>query len=397
MKFNRNVIIIGGGPAGMMAAIACKQFYPKSTVVLIERNDCLGKKLRLTGGGRCNLTANVNQHEIIKNTPHHGKFLFSALNQFSTQDIQQFFITRGCLLKEEDHQRIFPVSDQAQDVIDVLKRELEKLQVEIQLNCLVEAIDYSSKSLLSSCGKWTYDHLIFATGGKSYAVTGSDGTAFELIKASNHTITPLFPAEVPLVSHDAIIQSKSLQGLSFKDCMIQAYVNEKKTSQVCHDLIITHFGISGPAALQTSSFLTQALKEHQTIKLVIDFCPDITYEQLKDEMQNLTFEQCMLNHRIPRRLIQVIQNTPELNQNPILSIKQFPLNIHGCRGFSSAFVTSGGVQIAEISPKTMKSKLLSSLSFCGEALDINSLTGGYNMSVAFTTGFCAGKHACSNE
>lgn len=389
----KQVIIIGGGPAGMMAAISCKQHHPDVTVILLERNNQLGAKLLLTGGGRCNITANLSSNEIIKHTPHQGKFLYSALNQFNAQDLQRFFITRGCLLKEEDHHRIFPVSDKAQDIMKVLEKELKSLNVQLELNCIVESVDYQSHTLYSSCGEWHYDHLIFATGGKSYAKTGSDGEAFSLLEAADHTITPLFPAEVPLVSNDAIIQSKILQGLSFKDCLIEAFVNNRKVSSVRHDMIFTHFGLSGPGVLQTSSYLVDQYSLNHNIHLVIDFLPDISYDQLKQELQQLTFNQCMQNHQIPKRLIRVISETDSLNQDPLMSIKKFTITIAGSRGFSSAFVTCGGVKTTEISPQTMISKLVPNLSVCGEALDVNSLTGGFNMTVAFSTGYCAGKHA----
>jgi predicted Rossmann fold flavoprotein len=393
VKPSSQVIIIGGGPAGMMAAISCKHHHPDVAVILLERNSQLGTKLLLTGGGRCNITANLSSREIIKHTPHQGKFLFSSLNQFNAQDLQQFFIERGCLLKEEDHQRIFPISDKAQDIMKVLEEELRFLNVQIELDCFVESVDYQTNTLNSTCGTWKYDHLIFATGGKSYAHTGSDGEAFKLIAASGHTITPLLPAEVPLVSNDAIIQSKLLQGLSFKDCVIDAYVNDRRVSLVKHDMIITHFGLSGPGALQTSSYLVNEYSVDNNIQLLIDFLPDISYQQLKQELELQTFSQCMQSHQIPKRLIKVINETSSLSADPLMSIKKFPITIHGSRGFASAFVTCGGVKICEISPKTMTSKLVPNLSVCGEALDVNSLTGGFNMTVAFSTGYCAGKYA----
>ncbi len=383
----KQILIIGGGPAGCMAAIACKTQHPQHQVILLEGNSRLGEKLRLTGGGRCNLTANVSAEEIIKHTPRNGRFLFSSLNNMDPHTIMRFFTDRKLLLKEEDHQRIFPITDKAEDVVNVLENELKKYGVQIQLSTLVTSIDVKHKQIKTNKGNFPFDHLIFATGGATYPQTGSNGQSFELLKQCGHTITPLKPSEVPLVSNASIIQSKDLQGLSFKDITITAFVNEKKIIQVTHDLLFTHFGLSGPAALQTSSYLNDAFIDGNKVHVSIDFLPKVKREILEAQVKLKPIEEILLFHGIPKRLIQVLKTGESLD---VMSIKQFKLELHGTRGFTTAFVTCGGVSLKEIDPKTMRSKLVPWLSICGEALDVNSLTGGYNMTVAFSTGYTAG-------
>lgn len=385
----KNVVVVGGGPSGCMAAISCKLNNPEWNVTLVEGNDRLGVKLRLTGGGRCNLSANVSSNEIIQNTPHNGRFLFSSLNQFDTKDIMQFFKSRGLALKEEDHHRIFPVSNKADDVVKVLESELKHLGVQIIYNTRIIAIDEKHKKIKSTHREIKFDHLILAMGGSTYPQTGSDQRGFDLLASLGHTITDLKPAEVSLVSNAALIQSKELQGLSFKDVLITSFVDTKKIMSIKHDLLFTHFGLSGPAALQTSSYLTHAFNDDHHVHVLIDFLPDINVDDLKS--QNNEPEALLQSYAIPKRMIQVLKaHYPNTDLYSLL--KRFPLDLHGTRGFTSAFVTCGGVSIKEIDPKTMGSKLYPWLSICGETLDVNSLTGGYNMSTAFSTGYCAGKN-----
>lgn len=383
----KQIIIIGGGPAGCMAAIACKTHHPQHKVTLLEGNARLGEKLRLTGGGRSNLTANVSADEIIRHTPRNGRFLFSSLNNFDPQAIMHFFTVRKLSLKEEDHQRIFPVSDKADDVIKVLEQELQKLGVQVQCTTLVTGIDVKHKQIKTNKQPFPFDHLIFATGGSTYPQTGSNGQSFDLLRQCGHTITELKPAEVSLVSNASIIQSKELQGLSFKDIVMTAYVNDKKVIQVKHDLLFTHFGLSGPAALQTSSYLTDAFKAGNKVFISIDFLPERSLEFLQAQLKTKPIEVLLQDLGIQKRLIQVLKTKEQLD---LKSIKQFNLELHGTRGFTTAFVTCGGVTLKELDPKTLQSKLVPWLSVCGEALDVNSLTGGYNMTVAFATGYTAG-------
>lgn len=381
----KHIVIVGGGPSGCMAAISSKTFHPDAKVTLLEGNDRLGVKLRLTGGGRCNLTANVSEDEIIKHSPRNGRFLYSSLNQFNVKDIMHFFTSRGLALKEEDHHRIFPVSNKAEDVVSVLENELKKLGVEIKFKSRVVSIDEKHKKLKLEQGELSFDHLILAMGGCTYPQTGSDKHGFEMIESLAHSISELKPAEVPLVSNAPIIQSKELQGLSFKDVSITSYVNDKKIISVTHDLLFTHFGLSGPGALQSSSYLCDAFKDNNTVSLMIDFLPNISFEDLVNDDLDLI----LVKNNIPKRLIQVFKTQfPDQDLSHLL--KRFRLELHGTRGFTTAFVTSGGVNLKEINPKTLQSKIHPWLSICGESLDVNSLTGGYNMTVAFSTGYTAG-------
>ena len=381
----KHIVIVGGGPSGCMAAISSKTLHPDAKVTLLEGNDRLGIKLRLTGGGRCNLTANVSADEIIKHTPRNGRFLYSSLNQFNVQDIMHFFTSRGLALKEEDHHRIFPVSNKAEDVVSVLENELNKLGVEIRFKSRVVSIDDKHKKLILEQGELSFDHLILAMGGCTYPQTGSDKHGFEIIESLGHSISELKPAEVPLVSNAPIIQSKELQGLSFKDVSITSYVNDKKIFSVTHDLLFTHFGLSGPGALQSSSYLCDAFKDNNTVSLMIDFLPNISFEDLENDDLDLI----LMKNTIPKRLIQVFK-TQFPDQDLSYLLKRFKLELHGTRGFTTAFVTSGGVNLKEINPKTLLSKIYPWLSICGESLDVNSLTGGFNMTVAFSTGYTAG-------
>jgi len=363
MVKRKKVLVIGGGPAGIMAAIACKTYHSNYDVTIIERNSSLGKKLCLTGGGRCNVTALVDNETVIKNTIQNGKFLYSSLTDFNTTDIYHFFEERNCLLQVEERYRVFPASNQAESIVNVLLAEIKKLNIEVKYECYIEDIQ-----------KLKYDHLILATGGNSYWQTGSDGTGYLLAKQLGHTITDLAPAEVALVSNDAVIQSKKLQGLSFNDVKIT--IGKK---MLTHDLIITHFGLSGPLALGVSSNLNFFPTE-----ISIDFLPNLSWDSIKNDKKQLEV--------LPKRLLRYIKEETSSEDELISKIKAFPLTIHDTKGFSSAFVTKGGVSIKELDPKTMKSKKDPQLSFCGEVLDLNAYTGGYNMTIALVTGYCAGKN-----
>lgn len=387
-KLNKTIIVIGGGPSGCMAALSSKQNYPDALVVLLESNPKIGVKLRLTGGGRCNLTADVLNDEIIKHTARNGRFMFSSLSQFNAQSIMHFFANKGLKLKEEDHHRIFPQSNKADDVVSILEKELAKCDVIIKTNSKVLSIDPQLKSLITTQECLNFDALIIATGGISYSHTGSDGSGYELLKSLGHTITDLKPAEVALVSNDNCIQSKELQGLSFKDVNLTSFVNGKKIISITNDLLFTHFGLSGPAALQSSSYLTDAFETNNEVIIKIDFCKEFSLESLQKEKDIL---EKLIEIKLPKRFIAYLQANYPLHQIPFF-IKSFPITIHNTRSFSTAFVTAGGVSLKEIDPKTMHSKIHPWLSVCGETLDVNSLTGGYNMTLAFSSGYTAGKN-----
>lgn len=387
----QKIVIIGAGPAGIMSAISSKIHNPSSQVILIERNDQIGKKLRLTGGGRCNVTANLPNETVIEYTPKNGKFLYSSLENFNPIDIQSFFTSEGCPLVTEDHNRVFPASSKSSSIIDTLQRKLATLKIEIIYNTLVTEIDIEKKVLKSANFDISYDYLIIATGGKTYPHTGSDGTGYTIAKMIGHTITDLIPAEVPIVSNDKVIQDKILQGLSFSDVRIDILQNNKIKKSITHDLIITHFGLSGPAALRASFYIQNILVKETPVKISIDFIPNASINELNnykgDDLINF-----LIDKKIPKRLLTYIKDQTKTDEEIILMIKKFYLSIYTTRGFNQAFVTNGGVSIKEINPKTMKSKINDYVSFCGEIIDINSFTGGLNITSALSTGYTAGKY-----
>lgn len=369
-----NIYIIGGGPSGMMAAISAKKYHKAANVFLIDKNATLGRKMRYTGGGRCNVTASVNAETVIANTPKNGRFLYSALSNFNPQNIIEFFEENGCELKEEDHHRMFPISNQSSDIINTLEKVLRNLGVALIFNEDVYDIDINKKIIITNHNKYRYDKIILACGGKTLPQSGSDGFGYELAKRFGHTITDLVPAEVPLVSNDELIQDKSLQGLSFKDVNLKVLDGKKVKSNLTHDLLFAHFGLSGPVALR-SSFEVQKLIEKGPVTLLIDFFPGL------NELDETHF-----NHQ--KRLIDKVR---ELDGDLLYNLKNFKMTVYNTRGFKYAFVTSGGVKLKEIDPKTMKSKLKDELSFAGELMDVSSFTGGYNITSALVTGYTAGK------
>lgn len=387
----KKIVIIGAGPAGMMAAISSKIHNPQFEVLLIERNNQLAKKMRLTGGGRCNVTANVANDIVIENTPKNGKFLFSSLMNFNPKDIQNFFISEGCPLKIEDHDRVFPKSDKSTSIINTLENKLKSLNVQIKFETLVESVDVDKKILKINSQDITYDYLIIATGGKTYPHTGSDGSGYKIAELFGHKITKLLPAEVPLVSNDKVIQDKELQGLSFKDIKLNIIQNNKVKKSIIHDLIITHFGLSGPAALRASFYIQNILKKEILAQVSLDFLPNTKTTELEN-LNESELTKTLLDKGLPKRLLNYIKIKTRTIDESIQLIKNFKLNIYTTKGFSLAFVTNGGIDIKEIDPKTMKSRLNNSLSFCGEIIDINSFTGGFNITSALSTGYTAGKY-----
>lgn len=382
------IIIIGGGPAGMMAAISAKSHHKNYEVILIERNKDLGTKMKLTGGGRCNVTARMPVDEVIEYIPKNGRFLYSTLNSFGPTDIISFFEKMKCRLKEEDHYRMFPESNKAQDIVDTLKEKIKELNVKVLLNSYVSDIDVERKEILLENQKIKYQHLIIATGGITLPQTGSDGTGHRLAEKYGHTITKLLPAEVPLVSNEQFIHEKTLQGLSFKDVSLSVYDGKKIKKTITHDLLITHFGLSGPAALRGSFYVLDLLeKQNEPVKLSIDFIPKVTLNELE---QSKELDENFRVHNVPKRLIDFCIG--KSGKDYLKMLKDFQMTTYTTRGFPAAFVTNGGVTVKEVDPKTMQSKFNPYVSFCGEVLDINAFTGGFNITSAFSTGFTAGEN-----
>lgn len=412
-----DVMIIGGGPSGLMAAIAASGHGART--LLIDKGDKLGRKLGISGGGRCNVTNAKELDELIKHIPGNGRFLHSALAAFSNRDIIDFFEGMGIRLKEEDRGRMFPVSDKAKTVVDALVNRVRQQGVAIRINTPVRRVLYQDGRVsgveLSGGEQVRSCTVVVATGGKSVPHTGSTGDGYAWAEEAGHTITELYPTEVPLVSREAFIQSKELQGLSLRDIMVSVW-NPKGKKIIEHegDLLFTHFGLSGPAALRCSQFIVKTLKQFDvsTVKITIDLFPEKTVEEVyADSLQLARNEpkkaiKNILKGLLPERMIPIIlkksglkedttyDNIPKQPWSAMASLlKAFPIQISGTLPIEEAFVTGGGVHLKEIDPKTMHSKRMKGLFFCGEILDVHGYTGGYNITAAFTTGYTAGMSA----
>lgn len=412
---NYDVTVIGGGPSGLMAAIAAAEHGART--ILLEKGTKLGKKLAISGGGRCNVTNRLPQDEVIKHIPGNGKFLYSAFSVFNNYDIIDFFENMGVALKEEDHGRMFPVSNSAKTVVHALINKLQELHVEVRMNTPVEAIHYDEQEhtvILQNKQKLITKALVIASGGKAVPHTGSTGDGYAWAKKAGHTITRLYPTEVALTSKEDFIHSKSLQGLSLRNVNVSV-LNKKKKPIITHrmDMIFTHFGVSGPAILRCSQFVVkELLKGQKEVPITIDVLPDENEETF---IQNLfqsvhdhpkkSFKN-LLKGTVPDRLLTYILNQHQVeddqkcanvSKETIRSIvhhmKFFFFYVHGTLPMEKAFVTGGGVSIKEVVPNTMQSKLMHDLYFCGEILDIHGYTGGYNITSALVTGRLAGMNA----
>lgn len=409
-----DVIVIGGGPSGLMAAISAAEHGAHT--LLLEKGKKLGKKLAISGGGRCNVTNRLPEDEVIKHIPGNGKFLYSAFSVFNNYDIIEFFENLGVALKEEDHGRMFPASNSAASVVNTLIDQLNKLQVEVKLNSPVKAVDYGEtvhKVYGENGDKYETKAIVIAVGGKAVPHTGSNGEGYPWAKKAGHTITTLFPTEVPLTSKESFIKERILQGLALRDVAVSV-LNKKGKSIITHrmDMLFTHFGVSGPAILRCSQFVVKELMKEQAVTLQIDALPDKNQEKIRQEINELIHNnpkraiKNSLKGLIPERYLQFLLDTLTLDgnlQGNHLSnenvralaqvIKQFSFKVDGSLPMEKAFVTGGGVSIKEIVPNTMQSKLMDRLFFCGEILDIHGYTGGYNITSALVTGRLAGMNA----
>lgn len=414
------VIVIGGGPSGMMAAIHARQ--NGNQVILLEKMKSLGRKLLITGKGRCNITSSLDMEEFIKNTPGNGKFLYSCYQNFTNQDIIQFLKEQGLTVKEERGNRIFPITDKSQDVLNCFMKKLKELEVVIQCNTQVEEIltesseeDYRVIGVKTKSGNIKADKVILATGGKSYPLTGSTGDGYEMAKALGHTITPIRPSLVPLESYDKET-CKRLQGLSLRNVGIQLIDSEihKIIYEDFGEMLFTHFGVSGPTILSSSAHLVRYRQideklANQKIKLVIDLKPALTEEKLEERVLRDFQEMCnkqyknSLDKLLPKKLIPIIiekskinpekqihEVTKEERRNLVKILKNFEIRIKDFRTIEEAIITCGGVNIKEINPKTMESKKVKGLYFAGEIIDVDGYTGGFNLQVAYSTGYTAG-------
>lgn len=412
-----DVIVIGGGPSGLMAAIAAATHGAQT--ILIDKGNKLGRKLGISGGGRCNVTNAKELPELIKNIPGNGRFLHSALATFGNQDIIRFFEQLGIKLKEEDNGRMFPVTDKAKTVVDTLINKAKQAGVQLMVNQTVREVLFDDEKVVGvklSGGQQLFaNSVIIATGGKSVPQTGSTGDGYPWAKTAGHTITDLYPTEVPIKTQDAWIKSRELQGLSLRQVLLTVW-NEKGKRIVGHegDLIFTHFGLSGPIALRCSQYVVKQLKKMPSnpVQLTIDLFPTTSEQELNDQLWQLCKNDArkaiknILKSIIQERLLQLLFRLSSLDPDTtfdhlskitwksfIQLVKDFPIQATGTLSIEEAFVTGGGVHVKEIDPRTMESKLKQGLFFCGEILDVHGYTGGYNITAAFATGYTAGKSA----
>lgn len=399
-----DIIIIGAGASGCMSAVFSAR-YGKS-VTVFEPNEKIGRKLRITGKGRCNVTNNSPVEEHIKNIPVNSRFMYSAFSAFSAEDTMNFFEDLGVPLKTERGNRVFPVSDKAEDIVNALDREMKKLGVKI----IHKRVDSLIIENGTCCGvavqgkEYRSGSVLIACGGKSYSVTGSTGDGYKLAESAGHTITELKPSLVPLVSCDRFCSE--LMGLSLRNVTLKLYDREKVIFSELGEMLFTHFGVSGPLVLSASSHIREMQKNRY--KLVIDLKPALSPEQLdarikRDFAENLNRDFINgIRKLLPAKLIPVIVKlsgiSPERKVNSITKeerrkfgelIKSFPVRISGFRPIDEAIITSGGVSVKEINPKTMESKLVSNLFFAGEVIDVDAYTGGFNLQIAFSTAYSA--------
>ena len=395
-------IIIGGGPAGMFAAITAAQQGAK--VLLLERNDRLGKKLLITGKGRCNVTNDCSAQEVLQNTPRNGRFLFSAMTAFPPEKIMAFFEEHGCALKTERGNRVFPVSDKAMSILDCLQRELRRWNVIVKTARVKEILvrDGVAVGVKTSNETLNAKWVMLATGGASYPTTGSTGDGYAMAEALGHTIIPAQGSLVPLetAGHDC----QDMQGLSLRNVAVKLVnAKGKVLFKDFGELLFTHFGISGPTVLSASCHL-----KGDGCRLIIDMKPALEENKLDDRIlrdlemyQNRAMENALID-LLPRSMIPVVlrklEIDPQMQANSLTKAKRralvellkgFGVEITGKRPVAEAIITSGGVKVSEIDPKTMESKLVPGLYFAGEVIDCDAYTGGFNLQIAWATAYAA--------
>lgn len=410
----KKIIIIGGGAAGLKAAIAAAYRYRDggAKIVLIEKNEKAGRKLMITGKGRCNVTNNCDLDTLIAHVPRNGKFLYSAFSNFLPQDTMAFFETLDVPLKTERGNRVFPVSDKASDIVDALVKCLKSLKIKtlhgtaekiLTKNGQVTGVKLKDGTVLEA------DRVILATGGMSYPLTGSTGDGYRMAAELGHTVTELKPSLVPLTLHEGFCSR--LAGLSLKNVTLSVFEDGKKKPVFSElgEMLFTHFGISGPLVLSASSHMRYMGKKNYTA--VIDLKPALSGEQLDrrilrdfENEKNKDISNA-LGKLLPKSLIPVVislsgidphekinQISREQRQRLCDTVKRLTLTVTGFRPIEEAIITSGGISVKEVDPATMESKLIKGLFFAGEILDTDAYTGGFNLQIAFSTAFAAGSH-----
>ena len=404
------VAVIGGGAAGMMAALSAAEMGAE--VILIERNPACGKKLKITGKGRCNVTNDCDVREFLQHVPTNPRFLYSALGRFSTEDTKAFFEDAGVPLKVERGRRVFPVSDKAEDIVSAMYKKVRSLGVRV-IHARAQSLivkDGAAVGVLTADGQIDADAVIVATGGRSYPGTGSDGDGYAFARSVGHTVTPLIPSLVPLTSKSKICPS--LQGLSLKNVALR--VTEVQTGKTVYDdfgeMMFTHFGMTGPMILSASAHLSDLTagkyEAHIDLKPALDAkALDMRIISDFSKYANKDFINA-LGDLLPAKLIPVVVGLSGIDERKKVNsitreeraalcaiVKDLRIRIDGYRPIAEAIITKGGVAVNEINPKTMASKICGGLYFCGEVIDVDAYTGGYNLQIAFSTGTLAGESA----
>jgi predicted Rossmann fold flavoprotein len=408
------VIVIGGGAAGMMAAITAAE--QGAEVILFERNDRMGKKLRITGKGRCNLTNDCELNEFLQNVPTNPRFLYTALTRFSTADTKAFFEGLGVPLKTERGKRVFPVSDKAGDIVAALDRQCRVLGVQV-LHERVQALlieDGEAVGVKTANATYRSDSVIVCTGGRSYAQTGSDGDGYRFAKEAGHTVTAIAPSLVPLVSDGKLCAT--MQGLSLKNVALRIVdaATQKTVYSDFGEMMFTHFGLTGPLVLSASAHLCDPTAN--SYEAVIDLKPALDEKTLDARIRS-DFEKYRnrdvinaLDDLLPQKMIapmialcgidprkKVHSVTKEERERMVKQLKGLSVRIKDFRPINEAIITRGGVSVREVDPKTMQSKLVDGLYFAGEVLDVDAYTGGFNLQIAFSTAYLAGIAAGTRE
>lgn len=403
----KKVIVVGAGPSGMMAAI--KAAEKGHSVILIEKNEKIGKKMFITGKGRCNVTSNKDIEEIINHIPGNGTFMYSSLYTFTNLDVMNMIEEKGVKLKVERGDRVFPESDKSSDIIKCFEKYLRENNVKVIFNTRIEDIlveDACIKGVVTGENECLHcDSLIIATGGKSYPLTGSTGDGYEMLKKHGHSIKSIKPSLVPLVTKEKFVQD--IMGLSLKNVEINIKHNGKSIYKNFGEMLFTHFGVSGPLILSASRKVSDILPKE--VELFVDLKPalsegDLDKRIVKDfeKNKNKQFKNA-LDDLLPKKLIPIVINLSSIDENKQVNaitkderkniskiIKGFKLTIVSTRPIEEAIVTRGGVNVKEVDPSTMESKIIKGLFIAGELLDVDALTGGFNMQIAFSTGYCAG-------
>ena len=410
------IVIVGAGPAGLMAAAAAAECG--GSVLLLEKMPRVGRKMMITGKGRCNVTSADDVPDIIRNIIGNGRFLNSSLRAFDNADVMAFFEGVGVPLKTERGNRIFPQSDRAADVVDAMMKHLRDQEVEIRTNTSVSGLLTEANKI---CGVRLVDGseveaaaVILAMGGTSYPATGSTGDGYVLARAVGHTVTPIFPALVPLVTRETWV--REVQGLSLRNVRATLYHAGKKEQDFFGEMLFTHFGVTGPIILQLSRRASELLRDgKKDIELRLNLKPALTHEKLRERVDRdfAAYEQKHLHNGmidlLPKRLIDIVLNAAGLAPERVVGqisskererlvrvLQALPLTIMGTRPIAEAIVTAGGVATHEINPRTMESKIVKHLYFVGELVDVDAYTGGYNLQAAFSMGHAAGCHSVWN-